>query len=54
VARLEAAQARLAPGTVQHVIVSLNAPLAKLEDLQTLHSLVIALEKEVELAQAQG
>jgi len=30
----------------------LNAPPAKLEDLQTLHTLVVALEKEVD-AQAQ-
>jgi hypothetical protein len=51
-ARLEAAQARLAPETVQRVISSLNAPLAKLEDLQALHTLVVALEKEVE-AQTQ-
>jgi SpoVK/Ycf46/Vps4 family AAA+-type ATPase len=53
VARLEAAQARLAPEIVQKVIVSLNAPPAKLEDLQSLHSLVVALEKEVEAAQPQ-
>lgn len=46
--RLEAAQARLAPETVQRIISSLNAPPAKLEDLQTLHSLVIALEKEAD------
>jgi len=39
---------------VQKVIVSLNAPPAKVEDLQTLHSLVIALEKEVEEAQTEG
>ena len=52
VARLEAAKARLAPETVQRVISSLNAPPAKLEDLQTLHTLVVALEKEVD-AQAQ-
>jgi hypothetical protein len=51
-ARLEAAQARLAPETVQRVISSLNAPPAKLEDLQTLHTLVVALEKEVD-AQTQ-
>jgi hypothetical protein len=31
-----------------------NAPPAKVEDLQTLHSLVIALEKEVEEAQTEG
>jgi hypothetical protein len=53
VARLEAARARLAPEVVQKIIVSLNAPPAKLEDLQTLHSLVVALEKEVEVAQTQ-
>lgn len=47
-ARLEAAQARLAPETVQRIISSLNAPPTKLEDLQTLHSLVIALEKEAD------
>ena len=51
-ARLEVAQAKLAPEVIQRIIVSLNAPPAKLEDLQTLHSLVIALEKEVE-AQTQ-
>ncbi|HSZ62090.1 MAG TPA: Rad52/Rad22 family DNA repair protein [Terriglobales bacterium] len=54
VARLAAAQARLAPEVVQKVIVSLNAPPTKVEDLQTLHSLVVALEKEVEAAQMQG
>ncbi len=53
-ARLQLAQARLANEMVQRIIVSLNAPPAKLEDLQTLHSLVVALEKEVELVQAQG
>jgi hypothetical protein len=46
IARLEAAQARLAPETVQRIVASLNAPLAKIEDLQTLHSLVVALEQE--------
>lgn len=46
VARLEAAQARLAPETVQRIVASLNAPPAKIEDLQTLHSLVVALELE--------
>jgi len=51
-ARLQA-QARLAPEIVQRIIVSLNAPPTRLEDLQTLHSLVVALEKEVELAQTQ-
>jgi hypothetical protein len=54
VARLAAAQARLTPEIVQKVIVSLNAPPAKVEDLQTLHRLVVALEKEVEEAQTQG
>ena len=54
VARLEAAQARLAPEVVEKIIVSLNAPPAKVEDLQTLHRLVVALEKEVELIQTQG
>ena len=53
-ARLEAAQARLAPEIVQRVIVSLNTPPTKIEDLQTLHTLVTALEKEAESAQAQG
>lgn len=48
IARLEAAQAKLTPETVQRIISSLNAPPAKLEDLATLHSLVVALEKEVE------
>ena len=47
--RLEAAQARLAPEIVQRIISSLNAPPAKLEDLQTLHSLVIALENAAEV-----
>jgi hypothetical protein len=47
-ARLEAAQARLAPETVQRIVSSLNTPPAKVEDLQTLHGLVVALEKEVE------
>jgi hypothetical protein len=51
-ARLETAQAKLRPETVQRIIASLNAPPAKLEDLQTLHALVVALEKEVD-AQAQ-
>ena len=46
--RLEAAQAKLSPETVQRIISSLNTPPAKLEDLQTLHALVIALEKEVD------
>jgi Rad52/22 family double-strand break repair protein len=46
IARLEAAQARLAPETVQRVIASLNAAPQKIEDLQTLHSLVVALEQE--------
>ncbi len=54
VARLEAARARLAPEAVQRIIASLNAPAAKVEDLQTLHSLVVALEKEVEEAQTQA
>jgi hypothetical protein len=54
VARLEAARARLAPEVVQKVIVSLNMPPAKLEDLQSLHTLVIALEKEVEVSQTLG
>ena len=53
VVRLEAARARLAPEVAQKVIVSLNAPPAKMEDLQTLHNLVVALEKEVEEAQTQ-
>jgi hypothetical protein len=48
IARLEAAQARLAPETVQRVIASLNAPPQAIEDLQTLHSLVVALEQEVD------
>jgi len=47
VARLEAARARLAPEVVQRIIASLNTPPAKVEDLQTLHNLVVALEKEV-------
>ncbi|MBV8050957.1 MAG: hypothetical protein JOZ80_07210, partial [Acidobacteriaceae bacterium] len=52
-ARLQAAQARLSPEVVQKVIVVLNAPPTKIEDLQTLHSLVLALEKEVETSQTQ-
>jgi hypothetical protein len=52
-ARLQAAQARLAPETVQRIVSSLNAPPAKLEDLQTLHSLVVALEKEVDAQSSQ-
>ena len=47
-ARLEAAQARLAPEILQRIVSSLNAPPAKLEDLQTLHTLVLALEREVD------
>jgi hypothetical protein len=54
VARLEAARARLAPEIVQKVIASLNVPPAKIEDLQNLHGLVIALEKEAERVQGQG
>jgi SpoVK/Ycf46/Vps4 family AAA+-type ATPase len=54
VMRLEAARARLAPGVVEKIVVSLNTPPAKLEDLQSLHRLVVALEKEVEVLQAQG
>ena len=53
VARLEAARARLAPGVVEKIILSLSAPPAKVEDLQALHGLVVALEKEVEQAQTQ-
>jgi hypothetical protein len=53
-ARLEAAQARLAPEVVQKIIVSLSMPPAKLEDLQNLHSLVVALEREVESVQTQA
>ena len=48
-ARLEAAQARLAPETVRRIISSIDAPPAKVEDLATLHTLVMALEKEVEI-----
>jgi hypothetical protein len=47
-ARLEIAQAKLTPETVQRIVASLNAPPAKLEDLQTLHALVVALEKEAD------
>jgi hypothetical protein len=50
--RLEAAQARLAPETVQRIISSLDAPPAKVEDLQALHTLVVALEKEVDAQSA--
>jgi hypothetical protein len=52
VARLEAARARLTPETIQRIIVSLNAPQEKIEDLQSLHKLVLALEKEVEAVQS--
>src|SRR5215467_11019638 len=52
-ARLEAAQARLAPETEQRVISSLNTLPSKLQKLHTLHSLVVALEKEVD-AQSMG
>src|SRR5260370_17446824 len=53
-ARLEAAQARLAPGSVQKIFLALKAPIkAKIEDLQTLESLVLALEKEVEAAETR-
>jgi len=54
VMRLEAARARLAPGVVEKIVMSVNTPPAKLEDLQSLHSLVVALEKEVEVLQTQG
>lgn len=47
-ARLEAARARLTPETVQEIISTLNAPPAKLEDLQTFHTLVVTLEQAVE------
>jgi hypothetical protein len=47
-ARLEVAQAKLAPEIIQRIIVLLNAPPAKLEDLQALHALVVALEREVD------
>jgi hypothetical protein len=50
-ARLEAARATLAPEIVQRIISSLNVPPAKLDDLQTLHKLVAALEKEVDTTQ---
>jgi len=53
VVRLEAARARLAPEVLQRIIASLNAPPAKIEDLHTLHRLVVALEKEVAEAQTQ-
>lgn len=46
IARLEAAQASLTQETVQKVIASLNAPPQKIEDLQTLHALVVALERD--------
>jgi hypothetical protein len=54
VMRLEAARQRLAPGVVEKIVGSLNTPPAKLEDLQSLHSLVVALEKEVEVLQNLG
>ncbi len=52
VSRLEAAKAQLSPQIFDRVIASLNAPPAKLEDLQSLHSLVVALEREID-AQTQ-
>jgi hypothetical protein len=52
--RLEAAQARLAQGTVQKVFLSVNAPIkTKIEDLEMLERLVIALEHETDAVQAQ-
>jgi Rad52/22 family double-strand break repair protein len=51
VARLEAARARLAPEVADKIIASLNTPPAKLEDLQSLHTLVVALEREVDSLQ---
>jgi hypothetical protein len=36
------------PKTAQRIVSALNAPPAKLEDLQTLHALVVALEKAAE------
>jgi hypothetical protein len=51
-ARLDAAQAKLTPETVQRIVSSLNAPPAKLEDLQTLHALVVALERAAETSDA--
>jgi hypothetical protein len=53
-ARLEAARARLAPEVVEKIVVSLNMPPAKLEDLQSLHTLVVALEREVESVQTRA
>jgi hypothetical protein len=47
-ARLEVAQAKLAPEITQRVISSLNMPPTKLEDLQSLHTLVVALENASE------
>lgn len=52
IARLEAAKAQLSPQTFDRVIATLNAPPAKLDDLQSLHSLVVALEREID-AQTQ-
>jgi hypothetical protein len=53
-ARLEAARARLAPEVVEKIVVSLNMSPARLEDLRSLHSLVVALEREVESVQTQA
>jgi hypothetical protein len=54
-ARLEAAQARLAQGTVQKVFLSLHAPIkTKIEELEMLEKLVAALEHEAEVAQTQS
>ncbi len=53
-ARLRAAQERLTPEAVQKVVLSLNAPPAKIEDLDSLHKLVIALEHEAELAETRS
>jgi len=54
VMRLEAARARLAPEVVEEIILSLNTPPAKLADLQSLHRLVVALERKVESVQTQA
>jgi len=54
VARLEAARAKLAPEVAEKIITSLDTPPAKLEDLQSLHTLVVALEREVESVQTQA
>jgi len=54
-ARLRAVEGRTAPEFLQKIILTLKLPLpAKLDDLPALESLVLALEKEAERAEAQS